>query len=102
MDSDGTQDGGDTARLKIRNCVRARCSATRDRQDQDMDGHMADLEEIATLRHNASGVNFDQHSGPTHRRRSSHALRSFSVNVDAIDEPVEEAGQAGEVCARSP
>lgn len=113
MDGASTQDGGDTRvsdleRLNnggdgARRMTIEDASARKDGQDQELEKHEADLEEIATLRHVTSGGDFGQHSRPQHRTRSTNNNRSFSIDdTDATNEPVEEAGQASEVCARSP
>lgn len=77
--------------------------ASKGGQDQEWEKHMVDLEEIATLRHVASRGNSGQHSRTPHRARSSiNNLPASMDHNDASHESVEEAGQNGEVCARSP
>lgn len=113
MDGASTRDGGDNRvsdlqRLNnggdgARRMTIEDAGARKDGQDQELEKHMVDLQEISKLRHIASRDNSGQHSRPQHRKRSSINSLSASIDhTDAFNEPVEEAGQTGEVCARSP
>lgn len=113
MDDASTRDGGDgrvsdlqrltnggdgTRRMTIEDA-----GARKDGQDQELEKHMVDLQEIAKWRHDASRRNYGQHSRPSLREKSSSFNLSASIDhTGASNESVEEVGQAGEVCACPP